>query len=332
MAGKLVIRSEDDVIELLTSLDTRKEPISLDELKFDRWPVLDIKLTGPKFEQSLTPTVMKALLDYQRAIYQAYALAQYNTPSTRRLTDEERESLEIRVRVQDGSSEIEVDLTEILIQLGLKLVDKMEPTHLIATILGLSLIFGARSAWGKYLESRKETRLAEVQSEERVNFLESQKFLSEQESQRTQILGSVIKENTRLLTAQDIAHDAKTSIVKACGEADEATVQGIEVSGQAAAELTRNARRKSDEVRLDGEYTITRVDASQPDKFVVTVVGSDSGDQFSADVQEIDLTASTKKLLRTAEWDRKPVFLEINARVIDGDVRKATIVAASRPQ
>jgi hypothetical protein len=51
------------------------------------------------------------MIDFQTAINQAYAISKTGIPNTRSLTKEERDDLELKVKVSGGSTGLEIDLT-----------------------------------------------------------------------------------------------------------------------------------------------------------------------------------------------------------------------------
>ena len=67
----IVIRSEEDAYEVLRKArDGELGPYN--SIVFDGWPTLNLYLKGDKFHQSITPTVMKGLLEFQKGIYRSY--------------------------------------------------------------------------------------------------------------------------------------------------------------------------------------------------------------------------------------------------------------------
>ena len=101
---KIIIQNEEDAYQILQRAHNGElGPYS--EIIFDGWPTLNIYLKGNKFHQSLTPTIMRGLLEFQKGIYQSFASAKYNHP-TKRLSEAEKKDLEIRVNVSKGSSDL----------------------------------------------------------------------------------------------------------------------------------------------------------------------------------------------------------------------------------
>ena len=63
----IVIRSEEDAYEVLRKArDGELGPYN--SIVFDGWPTLNLYLKGDKFHQSITPTVMKGLLEFPRGV------------------------------------------------------------------------------------------------------------------------------------------------------------------------------------------------------------------------------------------------------------------------
>ena len=107
----IIIRSEEDAYQVLERA-YRGKINNYAELKFDGWPTLNLHPKGKKFDQSITPTVMKGLIELQRGIYKSYASAGYGN-SSKRLTEIEKTELEIKVDVKKGSSSFDINFQEI---------------------------------------------------------------------------------------------------------------------------------------------------------------------------------------------------------------------------
>ncbi len=326
MAEKIIIKNEDDAISLLEKIINGDLIIDPESLRFDNWPKLVLHLEGPKYHQSVTPTVMNGLLDLQREINRAYALARYNTVNTRSLTKKERDELEITVEVEDGSSTLEINLQELLLKFIELTGAKMEPVHVVITVLGVAGMYFGNSAFKGYLEHRRQIREKEIKSEEDKILLDNFRFVSEEETKRVKMIAELAKQDYRLENIKHSAHDAHTSIVKSVTSADEVEIQGVPIDSHVAHILVQNARRKSKEVRIDGTFILLKVDARKPDEFNVTVRNCDSNEEIDAIVQDDSLSQSYKKCLQEAEWSRKPVKLKINAKIVGDEIRSAIII------
>lgn len=327
MEDKIIIRNEDDAIEMLRQVIEGEREIAPANIAFEGWPKLVLHLDGPKYHKTVTPTVMHGLLELQRELNRAYALTRYNTVSTRNLTKEERSDLEIAVEVEEGSSNLEVDFQEILLKFVELAGAKMEPIHIVITVLGVAGMYFGSTVIKNYLETRRRIREIEIKSEDEKALLSNMRFASEEETKRARIIADLANRDYRVHNLERSAHDAHTAIVKAASSAEEAEIQGVAVDGGTAHVLTQNARRKAEEVRIDGRFLLLKVDARRTDEFRVTVKNCDSGEEIDAVVQDDTLSQKYRETLQEAEWSRKAVYLKINAKRVGEEIRKATIIA-----
>lgn len=325
----IVIRSEEDAYEVLRRARDR-ELGPYDSIVFDGWPTLNLYLKGDKFHQSITPTVMKGLLEFQKGIYRSYAAAKYDHPA-KRLSEKEREELEIRVDVNDGSSDLEINYQELATKLLGQMVGKMDSQDIAITIVSIAVLYFGTSAYRSFLESRKETRIKEITDETQREALAALKYTSEQETKRAQIMADLARDNSKVSNIAQIAFDAQTDVVKAMAAGNSAKVDGILLTPGVADSLTQNARRKSEEVRLDGVYRLIKLDWTDPTKFKVKVFNTKTGISLDAEVQDDSLTGKYKEALREAEWSRSPVLLKINAKTFgEEDYRNAVVISAEK--
>jgi hypothetical protein len=172
--------------------------------------------------------------------------------------------------------------------------------------------------------------MAEVKSEEQREMLSAIKENSKEETERTRLLTQLLVKHPALEAVSRQTYDARTEMLKGFATADQATVSGVTVSQEVAQELVISARRKATEKRLDGYYRITRVDSSNPDEFKVKVRRHRSGIEFEAIVEDSTLDSEKKDVLQYAEWERTTVYLNINAKVLDDDIKQAVVIGVER--
>lgn len=323
----IVIKSEADAYKWLERA-ARDEVPAYGTIRFEGWPTFQLYLKGKKFQRSLTPTVMQALIEFQKGIYRSYSIAKFRDPSTR-LTDDERDELEVTVSVKRGSSDLGIDFQEIALKLVENLGGKMSGTEILIAVVSIAVLYFGSSAWATYLENRKETRIKEVSDETQKATLEAMKFASAEETKRAQIMADLAKRDDRIAALERTAYDVHTEVVKAMATASYAKVDGTEVDPEVAEYLTRNARRTSVPARLDGTYRLLKIDWSDPDAFKVKVFNVKTGVHLDAVVQDDSMDGKFKEALKLAEWSRKPVNLRITAKSLGNNVyRDATIVRA----
>lgn len=326
--SELVIRSEDDLYSSLNLI--KNDKVNLDDIsiRFDGWPTMSIHLHGDKFDSTITPELMKAFIEMQSSIFRAYSLARYNTVQIRGLKQAEKDLLEIRVKVQPGSSLFEINFQEILENICKSMVGKMESKHLVIMVLGIAAIYGSNSAFNSYIGSQKEVRLAEIKGEEQRQLIEQLKVSQENETERLKILHDIIDEQPRLKTINQYYSAASSEVLKRSGDASLITIQGMEIPGDVAVELTKTERKRSNEVYLDGSYRILGVDSSKTGEFKVKLKNTSTNESFVATIVDERINPDYIKLIQKAEWQQLPIRLHVNAREANGVIKQAHIVRA----
>lgn len=178
MTERIVVSSADEAWALLRAvLDGKALPERV-SLVFDGWPRFQMKVSGRDWHGTVPTRIMAPLLDVQRDLYRAYANVCYGDSNLRRLRDEDRELLELVLKVDEGSSEYEAPLYEQLTELARKAIDKMDARSLVITILGIAVVVGG-----------VEINKAWVAERQDANNAEQTIALSKQETERLKIFG-----------------------------------------------------------------------------------------------------------------------------------------------
>jgi hypothetical protein len=109
------VRSEDEALALLERALAGSIPDDSPGLiDFEGWPILDIRLPHTPINASISPTMMEAFIELQTTIYRAHSLLTSNSANLRGLSKAERDRLEFRVTVKNGSSEYLAELSKSL--------------------------------------------------------------------------------------------------------------------------------------------------------------------------------------------------------------------------
>ncbi|VXC72079.1 conserved hypothetical protein [Pseudomonas sp. 8Z] len=325
---EIVIRSEQDAYDTLQLATSGHLPDHV-EIRFEGWPTLQIIVKGDNYNGTINPSVMQGFLEFQKAIYRTFSLARYNSANINRLTQDEKDALELWIKVEAGSSKFTVDFQALLERFVEKAGDKLTPKSLVIIALIVATSYFGTSAFKSYLEERRITRVAELQSEERIAELESRRYADEADIKRMQILADAVRDEPRAANVREYAEDAHRDLVRSVRKAEESSIGGLQIEGELASELTKNARRESKEIRLDGRYRVQTVDASQIDVFKIRVKDEETGEEFIAIVQDDTLDSRHRSVIREAEWARTPVQLAINARMVGDEIKKAIVIGAA---
>lgn len=317
---ELIISSDADAAQVLQ--DVLRNQLSLapdQQIKMQGWPTVEIRLTGPNYDGTITAATAKALVELQHAADQAYL--NLVRPSGRRLTDAEKSRTAITAKVEKGSSLLTVDFSEFAKTLATDLVQKMSSTDILIAVLGLGMIAGASVVFKQYLRSRAATASKEKE-------LQAQLAMSEQETKRLEVVTQAMTRQPKLAIANDDFDDARDALLRSAADAKTLTVDGLTLTGEQSARLPRQPRAKSEQVQLNGVYLITSVSWSNDDYVELGLRSTGGSDtlEMKATLTTRSLLQADKDLLAAAEWNRTPVYLSINAKTLRGEVVDATIV------
>lgn len=322
---KLVVRSEEDAFELLRSALESELADHPYTLEFENWPKLTLRFVGEGYNSTITPHIAEALVELQHAMNRSYARLVRHAHSANVLTREERQAIEFKAKVDEGSSLITVDMGEYAETLTAALVGKMTGTELVITILGVAISGGALLAYKAFLAARSEDKKVDQATKQAVE-------MSAQETKRFEIFASALANRPQLKASHEDFDGVRHDILKSVGDAKQLDVQGIALTQEEAKKISATPRTKAEEVQLNGTYRIVKLDWSKDDEVRISLISLGSVQrEFIATMRAQNLTPQNMEKLKACEWERKPVHLSINATVLRNEVTTATIVGVEWP-
>lgn len=317
--NELNISSEADAFELIEKALQNQIGDQPCKIIFNNWPILTIKLEGEGYNSTITPDLAEALVSLQHALDRSYARLVHDLATSRGLSLEEREALKFKAKVESGSSLIEINLGEWAERVGLALTEKMTPKQLVTMVVTAAVVAGSTIAYKDFLSSRSEDKKVEVGMKERV-------LMSQEETKRHAILARALSGSPQLTNAaQDFDH-ARVDLMKGVGDADTLTVSGITLNREEANTVARSKRSESKDIQANGQYKIVEVSWSHENEVRLKVADAKTGREFVASFKDDSLNHSQITLLQKAEWERKSIYLSINATELRGQITTAAVV------
>ena len=325
-ATRLIVGSEEQAFELLRKALANELADQPYVLEFDNWPVLTLRFVGEGYSSTITPRIAEALIELQHAMNRSYARLARHAGNANVLTKEERKAIEFKAKVDEGSSLITVDLGDYAEALTAALVGKMTGTELVVTILGIAISGASLLAYKAFLASRSEDKKVDLATRQAVQ-------LSQLEAQKLEVLSRALTQRPALRASHEDFDGVRHDILKSVGDAAQLDVQGLALTQEQAQAIAMTPRSKAEEVQLNGNYRIVKLDWSKADEVRISLYGVDTAPrEFVAAMRAHNLTAQNIERLKACEWERKPVYLSINATVLRGEVTTATIVDVDWPQ
>lgn len=321
----LIIKSEDEAWALLEKLQ-RDDFEAPDDLILNDWFRLEFHLQGDKFDSSITPSLFPVFHSLQRAINRSYADAHYGYKSAR-LTNEEKEKLEIIIRVTGGSSNLSswFDLS----QLGPDFLKKMTKKQVFILLLSTALLWGGTTAWRDYLENKKEARIEELRNAHEKQLLEHLQFASQQETKRMELMAEISQRNENVRSVYEESEKLQEEKLKAATKSVKAEISGVKLEQTVAEQLIKNTREKPEPTRIDGVFQVLKLDWDNPEFAQITLKRITDDLIVTATFNIKFFSDAEKETIKNAEWDEqgyKTLKANINARKSRGRIVDAELM------
>ncbi len=300
------------------------EDVTLDFSNAD-WARFKIKLTGKPFDQSLTAPVMMGIVDYQNAFYKSVGLLLKNDTRRSKLNDTERSRFELIFKVGKGSSDVESEGKDSLVSLATALSKKMTGKQVLIAILACSTLYFGNAGFAAFLNHESEIAKGVDQKEE----LQS---LADHDERMIETLRRAAKASDLTAEIQKQNYDGYQALVKRSSEAESIEIQGTPLSSTQIDSINRSTRRSAKDVTVKERVRILAVDSSHEDGFVVKVEIIDDGAVLNISMFDPVTTQKFAKVIRSAEWDKKPIFIEFSARLIGESFQDTKMLRAWTPR
>lgn len=332
MAEETVFRitSEEDAWKAFQdAVEQRVEIPSGVEVVWAGWPTINIYLPNVPEDATISTSMMEAILELQRSIYRTHILLTTGDSSLRTLTRIEREQFELRVKVQKGSSDLSINLPDIIARYGNDLITKMTGTELLIMVLGLALIYAGKLAFSEYINSKTAQRRIVSDDEKIKTMLGNYQAQLEHDSKRYELLTKALESRPILQQIEHSANSARDEIVKAVADERGGRIQGINLPREVANEISSVSRSQSTEDTVRGTFRVAKVDTTVADGFRVTLEEVNSGETITASLFDAVISSQHRLILQDAEWSKGPVIVELSGRRLRGKLNDAKIVSVS---
>jgi len=287
-------------------------------VEFQGWPNFEVTIRGLSFDGGVPTRIMPALLALQKVVDKAYARLTYGTEQ--RLSKEERKYTELVVHFQAGRSTTFISkMSPILNAIAQQAVRKMSARELMIVILGMAALIAGGYVWKTHLNAMLDEKEIDQKLE-----------LSREETRRYELL-------RKAADLSPVLHDQmlqmqllQETLLKRLAPADQLVIDDIPViDGETAQRIIRRPRAEAVESRLDAEFIILSVDSGQvPGGFRLKVRNIHTNEVLTVKVPEGTLSLDQTQALQTGEWEKKPVAMKINVKMINDRLADATLIRA----
>nr|VFJ93074.1 MAG: hypothetical protein BECKLFY1418A_GA0070994_102823 [Candidatus Kentron sp. LFY] len=321
------ITSEDEAFELLRDLVKGLQFEESVSIEFESWPRFVIRIKGTDFDGTIPTRIMPTLLDLQREVHRLYCLTAYGEENTRRLTKEDRERLELLVRIDKGSSIFETLLSNPVTKIFQDAASKMSPEQLTAVLIVFGISVTSVVAWKMWLNYRTKEReldqtveLSRLEKEKMELFQKAmQKFPATEDAKESvdQVRNDLL---TKLKLADNLEIDTSTP--------SQPYPTPVEINGVQAERMTHKPRETAVERMINDEFFLRTVDFARPEGGVrAEIQRVTDGYSFRADIPVGVLGYDQREALKNNSWSKKNVVMDILVRELYGRYTSAKVVS-----
>jgi hypothetical protein len=293
------------------------------------WAQLHIIFRGHGFQQSLTPTVMKGLIEFQASLYKTVANLLKDDPRGIRLSNEERELFELNFKVSAGSSDLQAPGKDTLLELASKALESMNSGHkLIAILVMAGLYFGTPIAQSLVSNDLEKVRIEAAKEKDQRKDDAIAAALADS-AKKTAILEKALNQSDKIAAIQRDSTEAYKALVKGADEAESVQIQGFEITEERISELNKSTRRRAKKVVFTAAYKIVNVEPKEDSGFVIRLRRTDNGDEITAKITDAIASDRFTRIVSRAEWKKAPINVKISARRFGDEIRDAEVIKVS---
>lgn len=324
------IDSEESALDFFwRAIDGELDNAKLDGFEIGDW--VNPTVLIPSGDSDITPPFMAAFIETQDALFRIVAEIKYGSPDIRRLTEEDKLVFRMRVRVSEGSSNLLGGISEAIERIGTSAVDKLSSKQVVALVAGSALLFGGGTMFSAWLEYKKDVRIEELQSAERIKTIEALQFATKAQADTARGVIDAMKQMGGVhSTAVDVSEDASEALLKAASSEEETVVNGHHLTATETRELRGTTRRRANSRIETRQVRVTRIDTSNPADTRVVVEELANDDTYSLSFADRLIQDRDLGKLYASLRARTPIWLKLEIHRVGDETRSAEIRGVAR--
>ncbi|TNG94036.1 hypothetical protein FHQ28_05400 [Pasteurellaceae bacterium USgator11] len=179
----LNIDNIEELQSLLENIKNKHIDFSTLELNFFQNIKIKIKGNPKRYNGTITYSICRGLCEFQNELWKTYAEIKSGTSDIRKLTQTEKDALEIVFEVNEGCTEIIAKATDFITALkGLvkEATNGMNGQQKAATVIATAIVLSLGGGWWVYSDNQKEIELANIDLQKQAAVFDTIKNIAEQ--------------------------------------------------------------------------------------------------------------------------------------------------------
>lgn len=308
----MIIQTVEEAVQLLQSIEDGNRQFTDQEAEeFDIGGELAkilIKITGENYHGSIPGELARGLWEYQAELYRAGAFVLTGALDYRRLSPEQRQSLELVFDIYEGSTDAEAE-TQGYWSVLKHALQGMTGTQKVVTMTLVGLILaGALTIYG-------------------VNGQMTQVALAKENTAQMEVVRKAAAGNAIAKAIEESNDRGITAVVKGAADAEEISINRAHFDKAAIEEINRRNERAQSAIEVLAEpFRVFSIEAKEGTR-TKCVLASVDGREFSVTIDHDDFSIADIAKIWAAARERSTINLQVNIKTLNGNIRRAQVLA-----
>lgn len=312
----ITLSSVEEALGYLACLEAGAAP---DDVNFaGELSRLHIRVDGPRYHATVPGELARGLWQFQEAIYSAAAFALSGTGDIRKLTSEQRSSLEFVFEVSEGSTDLSSILSGFFEKLGEGFASMDAKTKSVTIVL-VALVLAGGYGFGRSADVFGDIRKEELKTQQVV-------ALEKERTNQIELFARALAQSSAAQKFDDAVSEGTRAVARAAPDAVEIAIGRTKLDSERIQDLNKRAPRVStvSDV-LDLKFRIFKVDVREPGVAKYVLAGEGTG-EFVATLNEANFSRSELARVIEAAGKREEIRLEVLIARSKGEIRSAQIM------
>ncbi|AJR09634.1 hypothetical protein C9J03_16045 [Photobacterium gaetbulicola] len=328
---QLVIKTEKDFLKY--AMDVLVYDKEEKDIVFDGWPIVDIDIKGDRYHSSLPTKLMESFVGFQQEVDKAYTTLIYDTSNRQKLTNSDKESLELVFTIRKGSTGATSSgdwFSSICEKLDVVFKD-MSGRQKLALLAVVALAISGTYSGTKYMDGQSKEAVEKQRTEQIALMTKAMSENSQHsvEAMRDVVLAKALEEAPEK-GHRVVAHldEGYKGIIKAVPDAERVKIGKVIKLNNADIKRISTKPDVVTEVKdWTGYFVIESMSNNKAKGYMILGVSPESDDaSFSIRVDHSFITNSEKDTLHNAFRDGEPVHLDYQAKLKNGEIAEARLL------
>ena len=284
----------------------------------------ELYIKGDRYEACANCDMLQSIIYLQNAINRIYCYINYNTYDVKKLTKQDKAKLELKVKINKGSSILNVDLNDIIKHAITTIGNNLSSGHIVIIIAMLIISFTTYKIFQKYCE----TKIKPNEEDRENNLLKNiNEIIKSVNHNRFTDIVSTIKNEAECLYSNILKKSTKFE--------EGIKFNGYELSNNDVLKITKNTNNKLDTIpiRLDGIYRIIDINFYNEEEYKRLELECLEDNKFISKNSKLtvylyeDLLAMNMQNISFKLTDKNIIYnFKINAELINDKITNAYVV------